>query len=120
VGPEVKRFFIATKVDDADVPEHLWDLRALKVKRAPTSQEGKALMMLREVLLKRWRKITTRSFLNFLDLKATNPVIAKYLWLTSGREAYCTGWHGSHRAGNQDVEIGKDFAQRICDSSWWN
>jgi hypothetical protein len=82
-------------VDDADIPEHLWDLRDLMVKRVPTSQEGKASTLLREVLLKRWRKITTRSLLNFLDLKPTNPVIAKqydgqYGWITSGRKDYCT------------------------------
>jgi hypothetical protein len=46
VGPEAKRFAVVTKVDDADMPEHLWDLRALKVDQAPTSQEGKALTLL--------------------------------------------------------------------------
>jgi hypothetical protein len=46
VGPESKRFAVATKADDADVPEHLWDLIASKVKRYPTSQEGKALTLL--------------------------------------------------------------------------
>jgi hypothetical protein len=58
VGPEANKFSVATKADDADVPEHLF--RALKVNRAPTSQEGKALTLLRGVLLRRWRKITTR------------------------------------------------------------
>jgi hypothetical protein len=125
VGPEANIFAVATKADDANVPEHLWDLIFLKVKWVPTSQEGKALTLLREVLLKRWRKITTRSLLNLLDLKPTNLVIAKqddgqYGWLTSGRKDYCTWWHGSPRAGNQDVEIGRDCVQQISDPSWWN
>jgi hypothetical protein len=55
---------IATKADDAEVPEHLWDHIALRVNGTPTIEEGKALTMLRKVLLKRWRKINTRSFLN--------------------------------------------------------
>jgi hypothetical protein len=46
VGPGVKRFCVATKADDADIPEHLWYLRALKLKWTPTSQEGKALKLL--------------------------------------------------------------------------
>jgi hypothetical protein len=51
--------------------------------------------------------------LNFLDLKPTGHVVAKqadghYVWLTLGRKAYSTWWHGSPRAGNQDVEIGRD------------
>jgi hypothetical protein len=100
VGPEAKRFAVATKADDANAPEHLWDLRALKFKWAPTSQEGKALTLLRDFLLKRWIKITTTSLLNFLDLKPTNLVIStqddgQYGWLNSGRKAYCTWWHGS-------------------------
>jgi hypothetical protein len=95
VGPEAKRFAVATKADDDDVPEHLSDIRALKVKRPPTSQEGKALTLLRGVLLRRWRKITTRPLLNFLDGKPPSPVVAKkadghYAWLTSRRKAYCT------------------------------
>jgi hypothetical protein len=95
------------------------------MQRVPTIQEGKAMTLLREVVLRRWRKITTRSFFNFLDLKSINPVIAKwdhgkYGGLTSGKGDYCTWWNGSPRAGNQDVEIGRDFVQRICDSSWWN
>jgi hypothetical protein len=90
-GPEAKRFVVATKAEDVDVLEHIWNLRALQVQRVPTIQEGKALTLLCEVLLKRWRNITTRSFLNFLDLKSTNPVIAKrddgqYGWLTSGKK----------------------------------
>jgi hypothetical protein len=31
VVPEAKRFSIAMKVDDAEVLEHLWDLRALRL-----------------------------------------------------------------------------------------
>jgi hypothetical protein len=114
-----------TRADDTDAPEHIRNLRALKVQRVPTIQEGEALTFLREVLLKRSRKITTRSFLNFLDLKTTTPVIAKrddgqYRWLTSVKRDYCTWWHGSPRAGNQYVDTGRDCFQRICDSSWLN
>jgi hypothetical protein len=125
VVPEAKRFTIATKSDDAEVPEHLWDQRALRVNGTPTFQEGKALTMLRKVLLKCWRNITNRSFLNYLNLKPFIPGIVKqddgkYGWVTSGRNTYYTWWHGSPRARNQDVEIGRDCVQRICDSSWWN
>jgi hypothetical protein len=125
VGPEAKRFAVATKADDADEPEHLWDLRALKLKQAPTIQERKALTLLLGLLLRRWRKITTRSLINFLDLKPTIPVVAKqadghYAWLTSGRKNYCTWLHGHPRAGNQYVEIGRDCVQRISYCSWWN
>jgi hypothetical protein len=125
VVPDAKRFDVATKADDTDVPEHLWDLRALKVKRAPTTQEGKALTLLRGVLLRRWRNITNRSLLNFLDLKPTNHVVAKqadghYAWLNSRIKAYCTCWHGSPWASNQDAEIGRVRVQRISDCSWWN
>jgi hypothetical protein len=95
VGQEANRFPVATKADDDDVPEHRWDIRALKVERSPTSQEGKVLMMLRRVLLRRWRKITTSSLLNFLDLNPTSPVVAKqsdghYTWLNSVIKTFCT------------------------------
>jgi hypothetical protein len=125
VEPDAKRFAVSTKADDADVPENLWDLRALKVKRAQIFQEGKALTLLRGVLLRRWRKITTSSLLNFLDFKPTSPVVAKqaeghYAWLTPGRKAYCTWLHGSPWSGNQDVDIGRECVQQISDCSWWN
>jgi hypothetical protein len=125
VVPESKRFAVATKADDVEVPEHLWDHRELRVNRTPTSQEVKALTMLRTVLLKRWRKITTRSFLNYLDLNPIIPGIVKqddgqYRWVTAGRNTYCTWWHGYPRAGNQDMEIERDCVRHICDSSWWN
>jgi hypothetical protein len=63
VVPEANRFAIARKVDDAEVPEHLWDLRALKLDGNLNTQEGNALTMLRKVLLRRWIRITTISFL---------------------------------------------------------
>jgi hypothetical protein len=58
------------------------------VGRVPTTQEEKALTLLGGVLLRRWRKITTRSLINFLDLKPTGHVLAKqgdehYVWITS-------------------------------------
>jgi hypothetical protein len=37
VGPESKRFAVATNEDDADVSERLWNLRALKVDRSPST-----------------------------------------------------------------------------------
>jgi hypothetical protein len=60
VLPEAKRFAIATKADDAEVPEHLCDLRALRLDVILDTQEGNALTLLRKVLLQRWRRITTR------------------------------------------------------------
>jgi hypothetical protein len=41
VVPEAKRFAIATKVDDAEVSDHLWDHRAIRVNRTPTNQPGR-------------------------------------------------------------------------------
>jgi hypothetical protein len=125
VVPEAKRFAIATKADDAEVPEHLWDLRAVRVDGTLNTQEGNALTLLTKVLLQRWRRITTRSFLVYLNLeKVTHGIVkrdkGKYGWSTSGKYTYSTWWHGSPRAGNQDMEIGRDCVRRICDSSWWN
>jgi hypothetical protein len=51
VVPEAKRFVIATKADDAEVPEHLWDLRALRLDGTLNTQEGNALALLRKVML---------------------------------------------------------------------
>jgi hypothetical protein len=39
VVPEAKRFDVATKVDDTEMPEHLWNRRALKVDQVPTRNE---------------------------------------------------------------------------------
>jgi hypothetical protein len=49
VVPEAKRFAIATKADDAKVPEHLWDLRALRLDGTLNTQEGNTLTLLRNV-----------------------------------------------------------------------
>jgi hypothetical protein len=113
VVPEAKRFAIATKADDAEVPEHLWDLIALRLDGTLNTQEGNALTLLMKVLLKRWRSITTRSFLVYLNLeKVTHGIVkrdkGKYGCSMSGKSTYSTWWHGSPRAGNQDMEIGRD------------
>jgi hypothetical protein len=88
VGPEAKRFSLATKADDDDVPEHLWDHRALKVDQVPTNKERRAMLLMRLFLLRHWRKITTRSLLNVLDLRPSQYVEVKraeshYSWLPS-------------------------------------
>jgi hypothetical protein len=125
VVPDAKRFAIATESDDAEVPEHLWDLRALRLDGTLITQEGNALTLLRKVLLQRWIRITTRSFLVYLNFeKVTHEIVkrdkVKYGWSMSGKSTYSTWWHGSPRAGDQDMEIGRDCVRRICDSSWWN
>jgi hypothetical protein len=65
VVPEAKRFAIATKADDAEVPEHIWDLIALRLDGTLNTQEGSVLTLLRKVMLQRWRRITTRSFIAY-------------------------------------------------------
>jgi hypothetical protein len=117
---EAKRFDVATKAEDYDVPEHLWDHRSLKVDQVPTVKERKALLLMCVVLLRSWRNITTRSLLKFLDLRPSQHIEVKraeshYSWLPSGRESYSAWWHGYPRAGNQDVEIGRDCVKRISD-----
>jgi hypothetical protein len=77
VVPEAKRFSIATKADDAEVPDHLWDLRALRLDGTLSTQEGNALKMLRKVLLQRWRRITTRSLLVYLNFEKVTHEIVK-------------------------------------------
>jgi hypothetical protein len=89
------------------------------------TQEGNVLTLLRNVMLQRWIRITTRSFLVYLNLeKVTHEIVkwdkGKYGWSMSGKSTYITWWHGSPRAGNQDMEIERDCVRRICDSSWWN
>jgi hypothetical protein len=95
VVPEAKRFAIATKADNAEVPEHLWDPRALIVDGTLNTHEGNALTLLRKVLLQRWRRITTRSFLVYLNLeKVTHGILkrdkGKYGWSTSVKSTYST------------------------------
>jgi hypothetical protein len=112
-------------VDDAEVPEHLWDLRVLRLDGTLSTQEGNALTLLRKVLLQRWRRITNRSLLVYLNFeKVTHEIVkpdkGKYGCSMSGKSTYSTWLHGSPRAGNQDMEIGRDSVRRICDSSWWN
>jgi hypothetical protein len=115
---EAKRFAIATKADDAKVPEHLWHLRALRLYGTLNTQEGNALTLLRKVMLQRWRRITTRSLLVYIYFeKVTQEKVkrdeVKYGWSISGKSTYSTWWHGSPRAGNQDMEIGRDCVRRI-------
>jgi hypothetical protein len=88
VLPESKSFAIAMKADDAEVPEHLWDLRALRLDGTLNTQEGNALTQLREVLLQSWRRITTRSLLVYLNFeKVTHEIVKrdkeKYGWSIS-------------------------------------
>jgi hypothetical protein len=64
-------------VDDAEVPEHLWDLRALILDGTPNTQEGNALALLRKVLLQHWRRITTRSLLVYLNFEKVTHEIVK-------------------------------------------
>jgi hypothetical protein len=95
VVTDTKRFAIATKADDAEVPEHLWDLRALRLDGTLNTQEGNALTLLRKVMLQRWRRITTRSFLVYLNLeKVTHGIVkrdkGKYGWSMSGKSTYST------------------------------
>jgi hypothetical protein len=77
VVPEAKRFAIATKADDAKVPEHLWDLRELRLDGTLNTQEGNALTLLRKVMLQRWRRITTTSLLVYLDFEKVTQEIIK-------------------------------------------
>jgi hypothetical protein len=77
VVPEAKRFAIATKADDAKVPEHLWDLRALRLDGTLNTQEGNTLTLLRKVMLQCWRRITTSSLLVYLDFEKFTQEIVK-------------------------------------------
>jgi hypothetical protein len=91
VVPDARRFAIATKADDAEFPEHLWDLRALRLDGTLNTQEGNALTLLRKVLLQRWRRITTRSFLVYLNLEKITHGIVKQkgkIWMVNVRKIY--------------------------------
>jgi hypothetical protein len=91
---------VATKYDDAKVPEYLWDMRALGLKRPLKDLENKSLHMLRGVMLTWWKRQVVK---------------------IPGRASYRAWWALVDRTGDheKDHTIGKDCILRVVGSTWW-
>jgi hypothetical protein len=64
----------------------------------------------------------TSSLLRLLESYSGNIKTRRFkIWMVNVRKIYLQYLVARlSRAGNQDMEIGRDFVRCICDSSWWN
>ena len=125
----------ATKADDAEVPEYLWDDRLLaKVKVDKSDRVLKALAVLRLALLRVWKKTVTLSYVRWA-LKGHLLLIApvriagnvmvscdshgKYAWTAKGLKQYIAE-RRKEKKGNMEIrKAAADCIRRSANSSWW-
>jgi hypothetical protein len=136
-----KKYAVATKSDDAAVPTHLWDQRALRLAEdvLPTQSEKKALNMMRNACLKFWKRTTVKDLCSYLGsrnkkkhgkLHHVAPVseesshsyqgstVPIRKWSSSGQGSYSTWWHSESRL-DKDTKVGLDCVRRVADCTWW-
>jgi hypothetical protein len=140
-----KAYAIATKADDAEVPTHLWDCRALRLPEnsLPTERDKAALNLLRLRCLRFWKRSTVKDLVRYLSTKSgktakntKNKSEASPLtecgshvykgstnslrkWTATGRVRY-TSWWDSRPRLDKDAVVGLDCVLRVADSTWWD
>jgi hypothetical protein len=89
----------ATKSDDANVPEYLWDMRALGLERPLKDMEKKYLDMLSDVMLFWWKRQVVKSLCKYLEMPwERESVVESQITNTIHGEFCCLGWAKTGRA----------------------
>jgi len=116
---EGERKWKATKADDAQVPEYLWDMQLV-----PCGDPHKIekVSILRNFALRWVKRHTTRSFLSWFFGKHVGAT----RWCRHERGVSYIEWStalhdylNSHKEGRLNWEAGGECVARFADSSWW-
>mmetsp|Transcript_8332 Transcript_8332/g.12121 ORF Transcript_8332/g.12121 Transcript_8332/m.12121 type:complete len:644 (-) Transcript_8332:24-1955(-) len=131
---EIDRMAMATKSDDAEVPEYLWDDRLLAgLELTKTTEALRALGKLRELFLRWWKRKVTSSFLVWWlsrrhkgaqmitpsRLIHFDPRSARYAWRAKGQKQYKVMRNQRRAVDRSLAEDAADAIRRSSNSSWW-
>jgi hypothetical protein len=116
---EEARKLKATKADDAQVPEHLWD--SVLVPCGDIKKIG-VLAVFRKFALRWVKRNTTRDFLRWFFVK--HPVVRRMFQMGNdfSYQAWASvlqQWLGGNKEGKANWEAGRECIARYSNSSWW-
>lgn len=124
----------ATKADDAEVPEYLWDDRLLQVLNCEkTDARLKAMGIFRCMLLRWWKRRVTKSYTDWSvgrRVQAKNHVKAHrlvtlekekgvYTWTAKGRKQYKSARNQVRTEERKSNDAARDTIRRSSNSTWW-
>ncbi len=130
----VDRMAKATKDDDADVPEYLWDDRLFRMLNMEKTSEGlKSLRVLRAAVLCIWKRLVTRSYIRWCKAEYNkgqhrvggdrvvryNRDRRRYEWTAKGLKQYRSSRNQVRAEERLSNEVARDALRRGSESSWW-
>jgi hypothetical protein len=106
---EQKRMQTATKSDDAEVPEHLWDSRILP--HLLQGERTKILKPIRTLALRWWRRNLLRDFLKWFKKEHKSCVVSNQVAVIHIKK---------NGEAMLDWTAGRDCIWRAAEASWWD
>jgi hypothetical protein len=130
---DVVRHLTATKSDSTSVQTELWQGYLMCGLVYCSLQGGQELEhhlnVLRQWLLRRWKRLVTRSlcwFLrgghpqsNTLVITSYEKTRERYKWTPAGTAKYNSWWQDWVKTHKRDVEVGCDVIRRTAEATWW-